>query len=93
MSTTPSTASKLKTPTTTALLAKLNKDYRLIHTRYEKLFWQAYMGDHSIDEAFTKAQMARERFRTNTSLNAQVSTALTTATAKDAAKLVKWELF
>ena len=93
MSTTPSTASKAKTQTATELLAKLNKDYRLIHTRYEKLFWQAYMGDHSIDEAFAKAQMAREQFRTNINLSAKVSAARSTANTKDKAKLEQWELF
>lgn len=92
MSTPQSTASK-KPRSAKDLLAKLNKEYRAIHTRYERLFWQAYMGDHSIDEAFAKAQMAREQFRTNTPLSAAVSTALMSANAKDAAKLEQWALF
>lgn len=93
MSTTPSTASKAKKRTSRELLSTLNKDYRLIHTRYEKLFWAAYMGDHSIDEAFAKAQLKREHFRTNESFKSEVEVALATAKGNDKGKLEQWALF
>ena len=93
MSTTPSTASKPKKRNSRELLTALNQDYRLIHTRYEKLFWTAYMGDHSIDEAFAKAQVKREHFRTDEALKTEVDTALATATGKDKEKLAQWALF
>ena len=87
------TASKPPTLSNTELLARLNKDFRTIHTRYEKLFWQSYMGDHSIDEAFAKAQLARERFRSNETLKAAVDAALLKTKGREREKLEQWALF
>lgn len=87
------TASKDSTRTARELLAHLNAEYRKIHTRYEHLFWQVYMGDHSVSGAFAKAQLAREAFRSNEVLANEVSTALSKSKGKDAAKLEQWALF
>ena len=74
-------------------LFKLNKDYRVVHTRYERLFWQSYMGDHSVNDQFAKAQLAREAFRSNESLSAQTQTLLGKAKGADAQKLKQWAWF
>ncbi len=74
-------------------LSKLNRDYRAVHTRYERLFWQSYMGDHSIDEKFAKAQLAREAFRSNEALYKQTQLFLTEAKGADAKKLTQWAWF
>ncbi len=74
-------------------LAKLNRDYRAVHTRYERLFWQSYMGDHSIDEKFAKAQLAREAFRSNEALYKQTQLFLLKANGTDANKLTQWAWF
>lgn len=75
------------------LLKKLNSEYRKIHTRYEQLFWKSYMGDHSVNDAFAKAQMTREQFRTNETLSKQVNVCLSGATGGDKMKLEQWALF
>ncbi|MEN9920328.1 MAG: oligoendopeptidase [Candidatus Parcubacteria bacterium] len=75
------------------LLQKLNIKYRKIHTRYERLFWQSYMGDHSVNDSFAKEQMAREQFRTNEILSGEVQAALETAQSTDKQKLEQWALF
>ncbi len=76
-----------------ALLEKLNSGYLKVHTRYERLFWQSYMGDHSIDDTFAKAQLARESFRSNDSLYQEVQVVLKTAKGNDASKLTQWAWF
>ncbi|MBX2866845.1 hypothetical protein KTR10_02745 [Candidatus Kaiserbacteria bacterium] len=64
-----------------------------MHTRYEKLFWQSYMGDHSIDPQFEKAQIAREKFRTDTKRAHAVQEALKTANGTEKKKLMQWAHF
>jgi oligoendopeptidase F len=79
--------------TTKDLLEKLNTEYRNIHTRYERLFWRSYMGDHSVNDAFAKAQIAREQFRTNEHYAQRVADALKNAKGRDYDKLLQWNLF
>jgi oligoendopeptidase F len=79
--------------TAKALLEKLNRDYRAIHTKYERLYWQSHMGDHSVNDAFAKAQIAREHFRTDEVLAQAVTEALTTAKGTERTKLEQWALF
>ena len=74
-------------------ISKLNSDYRAVHTRYERLFWQSYMGDHSIDESFAKAQLAREAFRSNEALYSEVNKHIATTKGNDTAKLKQWAWF
>ena len=83
----------IKSRTTRALLDTLNTNYQKVHTRYERLFWQSYMGDHSIDEQFAKAQIARENFRSSEMLSNEVTTHLEKAKITDAAKLKQWAWF
>lgn len=93
MSKLPPTLSKIKPRSTKDLLAYLNTTYRTLHTRYERLYWQSYMGDHSVDEKFAKAQLAREAFRSSELLSTEVAQALTKAKGADARKLTQWALF
>lgn len=76
-----------------ALLARLNKEYLKIHRDYERLFWKSYMGDHSVNSQFSKAQMAREAFRSNEDYATKVSEALLTATDDEQTKLSQWAWF
>ncbi len=80
-------------PTTEEFISKLNVDYRAVHTRYEQLFWKSYMGDHSVDATFEKAQLAREAFRSNETLYAEVKERLLKEKGIDAKKLGQWALF
>ncbi|MFT7507410.1 MAG: Zn-dependent oligopeptidase [Acidimicrobiales bacterium] len=75
------------------LLHTLNTTYLRIHTNYEKLFWISYMGDHSVDDRFEKAQIARETFRSNEKLLHKVTEALHGATKKETKLLEQWEHF
>ena len=79
--------------TTKEFISKLNVDYRAVHTRYERLFWQSYMGDHSIDEQFSKAQLARESFRSDEVRYEEVKQRLLKAKGVDAKKLEQWAWF
>jgi oligoendopeptidase F len=79
--------------TTKEFISKLNKDYRAVHTRYERLFWQSYMGDRSVDELFTKAQLAREAFRSDEVRYFETKERLTRAKGADAKKLEQWAWF
>lgn len=75
------------------ILESLNQTYLRIHKTYEKLFWQSYMGDHTIDDRFEKAQITRETFRSNSKLAEQVTVAKHSATKKERTALEQWERF
>jgi oligoendopeptidase F len=51
------------------------------------------MGDHSIDDRFEKAQIARETFRTNSKLAELVAVAKNSASKKERTGLAQWERF
>ena len=87
------TASKKESRGQNELLQFLNTQYRTVHTRYERLFWQSYMGDHSVNDSFAKAQIAREAFRSNEPLSIEVQECLKKAKGKEAAKLAQWAWF
>lgn len=75
------------------LLKKLNTQYLKIHTTYENFFWTSYMGDHSVDGVFEKAQIAREAFRSDITLAAKVMHAKIGASKMDTRHLEQWEQF
>lgn len=75
------------------LLKKLNRVFHTNHKRYERLFWLSYMGDHSVNTDFAKAQEEREAIRSNEQLAAEVAAALTTATGDAKSKLTQWQWF
>lgn len=75
------------------VLNQLNTKYLRIHRNYEKFFWISYMGDHSVDAKFEKAQIAREKFRTDEKLLKKVQEAKQHATKKELKLLGQWELF
>ncbi len=75
------------------LLERLNQNYLKIHTNYENLYWKSHMGDHSVDGRFSKAQLAREAFRSNESFSASVREALVGAKNPEKKKLEQWAWF
>jgi len=84
------------TPTNSSvqtLLDSLNKSYIRIHKTYENFFWLSYMGNHSIDDLFEKAQLAREAFRSNDKLASKVNEEKNNATKTQIKDLGHWERF
>ena len=75
------------------LLELLNKQYLRVHQQYERLFWTSYMGDHSVDTKFARAQEAREKFRTDNKLAERVDMALLTARKDERVRLQYWKNF
>ena len=75
------------------LLDSLNSTYLRIHKTYENFFWLSYMGDHSVDLRFEKAQVDRETFRSNKKLANEVIEAKHHATQKEMKLLKQWERF
>jgi hypothetical protein len=76
-----------------SLLNELNERLLLVHTTYENLFWTSYMGDHSVDEDFVKAETAVTEFRVDSSLSERVNEALITATGELREKLLQWQRY
>ncbi len=71
-------------------LKKLNSEYLALHTNYEELFWQSYMGDQKVDVKKDKALEARDAFRSNVALQKQAKELLITADAQSKNKLKIW---
>ena len=55
-----------------ALLDYLNVTHLKVHKDFEENFWLSYMGDHSVDDKMSKAQLARDTFRANPKLKQEV---------------------
>ncbi len=66
-------------PTATAFLEKLNHDYATLHTRYESLFWDSYMGNKSVSKEKDSAQAKLDAFRSSETLLAQTKELFSTA--------------
>lgn len=75
------------------LLQKLNDSYNKVHEQYEKYFWISYMGDHSVNDKYEKAQLQREKFRTDEKKYQAVTTALETARGQEKKYLEQWARF
>ena len=73
-----------------AFLKRLNAEYLALHTTYEELFWQSYMGDQTVDRKKDKALEARDAFRSNSLLQEQAKAFLLKADEKTKIKLKIW---
>jgi hypothetical protein len=63
-----------------ALLNRLNKEYLHLHTTNEDIFWEAYMGDASMNPAMDKAKNELEAWRSNAALIEELQSAIATST-------------
>jgi len=77
----------------TDFLDYLNTEYFKLHKTYEDFFWTSYMGDHSIDEKFKKANTKLTEFRSSQELLEQVDTMLTFTKGKEKERLGYWKNF
>ncbi len=75
------------------LLDYLNTTNTKLHTAYERLFWDSYMGDHSVDEKMNAALSARDSFRSDTSLSTLTDEFHKKAKGEEKKKLGYWKLF
>ena len=75
------------------LLKKLNSIYARLHTRYENLFWDVYMGDHSLQNKMDEAQNKQDAFCADSKMMDIVEEALVCAKGKDKENLEAWKLF
>jgi len=75
------------------LLDELNARLLTAHNAYEDLFWTSYMGDHSVDEEFVRAEAAVTAFRTDQNLSARVNDALASADGEPRERLLQWQRF
>ncbi len=74
-------------------LEYLNATYSDLHTKYESLFWVSYMYDHTVDVKKDKAMNARDAFRANADLLAQVQEYKKTAKGVIKERLSYWKHF
>lgn len=71
----------------------LNKEYFKLHKRYEDFFWTSYMGDHSIDDKFTKSKKELDEFKANTELSEKVNAFIEIAPVKLKDRFLLWKKF
>ena len=71
----------------------LNKEYFKLHKRYEDFFWTSYMGDHSIDEKFTKSKKELDEFKASTELSEKVNAFIEIAPVKLKERFLLWKKF
>jgi oligoendopeptidase F len=74
-------------------LDELNAQMLAVHTRYEDLWWESKMGDHSRDAEVVSAQGAVDQFRSNRDLSARVKSALSDAQGQEKEDLLQWQKF
>lgn len=83
----------MKKKTAKQLLNRLNEAYFKLHKDYEEYFWVSYMGDHSVDEKMNRAQAARDTFRSDAQLLAEVKSAMKDAPKNIRERLALWKRF
>ena len=76
-----------------SLLKRLNTTYCNLHEAYEKEYWLSYMWDKTAGKRMNKCQAARDAFRGDATLRAEVVMAIRGAKAKDKDGLKQWLRF
>lgn len=75
------------------LLDRLNTEYAKLHTAYETAFWRVYMGELDQSKKMNAAMKARDEYRANTKIVAEVDKALLKAKGEDKKRLLHWKNF
>lgn len=75
------------------LLDRLNTEYAKLHTAYETAFWRVYMGELDQSNKMTVTMRARDAYRANTKIAAEVDKALLKAKGEYKKRLLHWKNF
>ncbi len=75
------------------LLDYLNTTYSKLHQAYEEAFWVSYMGDHGVDKKMNQARAARDSFKSDAGLKAEVESHMKKSPSKVKQRLATWNHF
>lgn len=75
------------------LLDRLNTEYAKLHTAYETAFWRVYMGELDQSKKMNATMKARDAYRANAKILAEVDKALPKAKGENKKRLLHWKNF